>query len=64
MINTLSTSGLETSQVDAVVKTGGSSNIPMFTYMLESIFGKEKVVAADVFNSVTAGLAIKANQDS
>jgi hypothetical chaperone protein len=62
MLDTLSASGMEPGQIDAVVKTGGSSNIPMFTEMLMRIFGADKVIASDVFNSVTAGLAIKANQ--
>ncbi|NJD60056.1 MAG: hypothetical protein FIA98_11735, partial [Anaerolineae bacterium] len=62
LLDTLSASGMEAGQIDAVVKTGGSSNIPMFTEMLMSIFGADKVIASDVFNSVTAGLAIKANQ--
>jgi hypothetical chaperone protein len=62
LLDTLSASGLEPAQIDAVVKTGGSSNIPVFTEMLASIFGSEKVKSSDVFNSVTAGLAIRAYQ--
>ena len=57
---TVAASGLEPGQIDAVVKTGGSSNIPMFSEMLARKFGPDKVKASDVFNSVTAGLAIKA----
>jgi hypothetical chaperone protein len=53
-------SGLEPEQIDAVVKTGGSSSIPAFTEMLGGIFSPERVRSSDVFNSVTAGLAIKA----
>lgn len=60
--DTVAASGLEIHQIDAVVKTGGSSNIPMFSKMLGRLFGEEKVKASDVFNSVTAGLAIKAYQ--
>jgi molecular chaperone DnaK (HSP70) len=45
-----------------VVKTGGSSNVPVFSEMLVSIFGDDKVKSSDVFNSVTAGLAISAHQ--
>jgi len=47
-----------------VVKTGGSSNIPVFSEMLGRIFGFDKIKSSDVFNSVTAGLAIKAHQNS
>jgi hypothetical chaperone protein len=64
LMDTVSASGLELGQIDAVVKTGGSSNIPAFSLILERIFGSDKVNASDVFNSVTAGLAIKAHQRS
>jgi len=43
-----------------VVKTGSSSNIPLFTEMLARIFGAEKVKESSLFSSVVAGLAIKA----
>jgi molecular chaperone DnaK (HSP70) len=62
LLDTVSASGMEPRQIDAVVKTGGSSNIPLFSEMLNRIFGRKKVTASDVFNSVTAGLAIKAYQ--
>jgi hypothetical chaperone protein len=64
LMDTVTASGLELDQIDAVVKTGGSSNIPVFSEMLGRIFGIDKVKASDVFNSVTAGLAIKAHQSS
>jgi hypothetical chaperone protein len=60
VLDTLTLSGLKPTQIDAVVKTGGSSNIPIFTAMLARLFGPEKLVAANAFSSVTAGLAIKA----
>jgi hypothetical chaperone protein len=64
LMETLAASGLEAGQIDAVVKTGGSSNIPLFSEMLSRIFGNDKVKASDAFNSVTAGLAIKASRHS
>jgi hypothetical chaperone protein len=64
LIDTTSASGLELNDIDAVVKTGGSSNIPVFSDMLARIFGQDKVKASDIFNSVTGGLAIKAHQSS
>ncbi len=64
LMDTLAGSGLEPDQIDAVVKTGGSSNIPVFSELLGGIFGADKVKASDVFNSVTGGLAIKAAQGS
>lgn len=60
LLQTVSDSGLEAEQIDAVVKTGGSSSIPAFTEMLGEIFGAGKVKSSDTFSSVTAGLAIRA----
>jgi hypothetical chaperone protein len=60
LLETIAKSGLEPGQIDAVVKTGGSSSIPLFTGMLARIFGKEKVKASNAFTSVVAGLAIEA----
>jgi hypothetical chaperone protein len=60
LLDTIAKSGLDPGSIDAVVKTGGSSNIPLFTKMLARIFGKEKVKESNSFSSVVAGLAIKA----
>src|SRR5512133_516412 len=60
LLDTLAAAKLEPGQIDAVVKTGGSSNIPLFTSMLARIFGAEKVKQSNAFSSVVAGLAIKA----
>jgi hypothetical chaperone protein len=57
---TLERSGLTADEIDAVVRTGGSAQIPRFVEMLGRIFGPEKVVQSDVFGSVTAGLAVRA----
>jgi hypothetical chaperone protein len=62
ILQTILDSGLEVEQIDAVVKTGGSSSIPLFTRMLEGMFGKEKVKSSNAFSSVTAGLGLKAAQ--
>ena len=59
LLDTITASGLEPGSIDAVVKTGGSSNIPLFTEMLTRIFGAEKVKESNAFSSVVAGLAIK-----
>jgi len=64
LLDTIAKSGLEIDQIDAVVKTGGSSNIPLFTGMLARIFGREKVKESNAFSSVVAGLAIKAFNQS
>lgn len=60
LLDTVISSGLEPEEIDAVVKTGGSSNIPIFTAMLKDIFGPERVKASNTFSSVVGGLAIKA----
>jgi hypothetical chaperone protein len=60
LLDTLNRSGLEAGQIDAVVRTGGSAQIPCFINMLESIFGPERVVLSSVYSGVTAGLAIRA----
>ncbi len=53
-------SGLEPEQIDVVVKTGGSSRIPVFHEMLSRLFGPERIRDTDTFSSVTSGLAIRA----
>jgi hypothetical protein len=45
-----------------VIRTGGSSQIPLFVQMLETRFGAEKVRSVDVFSSVTAGLGVIAHR--
>ncbi|MCP4424631.1 MAG: Hsp70 family protein, partial [Chloroflexi bacterium] len=54
-------SGLEPGQIDAVIRTGGSSQIPAFHEMLVRKFGAEKTLAVNTFSSVTAGLGIIAH---
>lgn len=55
-------SGLTTADIDTVIRTGGSAEIPVFKTMLLTRFGHEKVRAVDTFSSVTAGLGICARQ--
>lgn len=54
-------SGLTLDQIDAVIRTGGSAQIPAFVEMLERKFGSDKIRAIDTFSSVTAGLGITAH---
>jgi hypothetical chaperone protein len=61
VLDTLARSGLTADGIDAVVRTGGSAQIPRFVETLARIFGPEKVVLSDVFSGVTAGLAIRAH---
>jgi len=64
LLDTVAASGLSPKQIDAVVKTGGSSNIPVFSEMLAGIFGPEKLKESNAFSSVTSGLAIQAFEKS
>jgi hypothetical chaperone protein len=59
LLETVEQSGLDLEQIDAVVKTGGSSSIPLFSEMLAQVFGAERVKQSNSFSSVTAGLAIR-----
>jgi hypothetical chaperone protein len=62
LLETVAVSGFAPDQIDSVVKTGGSSNIPLFSGLLERIFGADRVVSPNLFSSVTAGLAIQAHK--
>lgn len=59
---TLNISGLRAGEIDVVIRTGGSSQIPMFQRLLAQTFGEEKVKSIDTFGSVTAGLGVIAHR--
>jgi molecular chaperone DnaK (HSP70) len=58
--DTVRRSGLATTEIDAVVRTGGSSQIPCFVALLAEQFGPEKLRLENTFSGVTTGLAIRA----
>ncbi|MFN8483714.1 MAG: Hsp70 family protein [Anaerolineae bacterium] len=60
--DTLARSGLAPREIDAVIRTGGSSEIPVFQRMLAHKFGEEKVRSIDIFSSVTSGLGLIAQR--
>jgi hypothetical chaperone protein len=62
LLATVERAGLRLQDIDRVIRTGGSSQIPLFVGMLNHLFGPDKVRAIDVFSSVTSGLAIRARQ--
>lgn len=64
LLDTVDRSGLKRGEIDVVVRTGGSAQIPCFIEMMERTFGPEKVILSDVFSGVTAGLAIRASMES
>lgn len=60
LLDTVARSGLRLDEIDRVVRTGGSAQIPCFIEMLERHLGADRVVLSDVFSGVTAGLAVRA----
>ena len=58
----LAAAGLRPRDIDAVLRTGGSAQIPCFVALLEERFGAAKVRTMDTFSSVTAGLAVIAQR--
>lgn len=56
----LRAAGVAPGQIDAVLRTGGSSGIPRFQRMLSEKFGAEKLRFQDAFTSVATGLALSA----
>jgi hypothetical chaperone protein len=56
----LNAAGVAPGQIDAVLRTGGSSSIPRFQQLLTDKFGAGKLQFQDAFTSVTTGLALSA----
>jgi len=56
----LAAAGLAATDIDVVLRTGGSSRIPRYVRMLADKFGGEKLQEMDVFTGVASGLAIAA----
>lgn len=56
--DTMTQSGLRPKDIDRVLRTGGSSQIPTFVRLLEDTFGPDKVLEINTFGSVTSGLAV------
>lgn len=51
---------LRPSDVDVVLRTGGSSHIASYRAMLAATFGEERLYEMDAFTGVAAGLSIAA----
>jgi hypothetical chaperone protein len=58
----LADSGLSDTDVDLVVRTGGSSRIPAFVDRLARRFGESKLAERDAFSTVALGLGIRAHE--
>jgi hypothetical chaperone protein len=57
---TLQRVAMTASDVDLVIRTGGSSNMPIFIGMLTRLFGPDRVQARHSFDSVAHGLGSQA----
>lgn len=58
----LNLANLKPNQIDKVILTGGSSQVPIFIKQIQDIFGKDKIITSNHFTSVASGLAIRAEQ--
>lgn len=56
--------GTRPEQIDVVLRTGGTSLVPAFVSMLESMFGHDKVRQMDPLTSVVGGMAVVAHEGS
>jgi hypothetical chaperone protein len=57
MMDVFKQSGLNPSDVDEVVLTGGTSQFPLIQQRLKEIFGTEKILEHNIYQSVVSGLA-------
>ena len=62
LLEMVSGAGLRPADIDIVVRTGGSAEIPIFRRLLAELFGEEKVRHVDTFSSVTSGLGVVAHE--
>jgi hypothetical chaperone protein len=58
----LKKSGLQNNQIQAVLRTGGSSEIPVFINLLAERFGLEKIKNIDPLTTVVGGLAVRGHE--
>lgn len=61
---TLAQAQMSPEQIDVVLRTGGSSQVPAFQQVLAARFGAEKLRAIEPLVSVTGGFAVVAHEQS
>ncbi|MBI4977578.1 MAG: Hsp70 family protein [Spirochaetes bacterium] len=54
--------GLTTADIDMVIPVGGSTQIPLVQQILERRFGRDRMKSAELFTSISKGLALIAHQ--
>lgn len=57
MMDVFTQSGLRPGDVDEVILTGGTSQFPMLQQRLEAVFGRDKLLEHNIYQSVVNGLA-------
>ncbi|MDF1515664.1 MAG: Hsp70 family protein [Anaerolineae bacterium] len=62
VVDVLDESHLNPGDIDSVLRTGGTSLVPAFVYLLETLFGHTKVHEFDPLTSVVGGMAIVAQE--
>lgn len=62
IMQTLEIAGIDPAKIDIVLRTGGTSAVPVFTALLARFFGEGKLAEMDLFTSVVGGLAVIANE--
>lgn len=55
-------SGLKSDQIHAVLRTGGSSEIPAFIELLADRFGAARIKEINPFTTIVGGLALKGHE--
>lgn len=58
----LKQSGVKASEIQAVLRTGGSSEIPVFIDMLADHFGFDQIKDINPFTTIVGGLALKGHE--
>ncbi len=58
----LNLANLKPNQIDKIILTGGSSQVPIFINQIKNIFGDDKIITSNHFTSVASGLALRAEQ--
>lgn len=58
----LKLASLNANDIDKVILTGGSSQVPAFKRLLSKIFPSDKLIGSNYFTAVALGLAIRAEQ--
>ncbi len=60
---TLELAKMQPDEIDVVLRTGGTSAVPVFANLLAEMFGDEKLAELDLLTSVVGGLAVVAQEE-